>query len=373
MKSYTLKLVSAICLSLILSSLLFADETNYPHLSFKESFGTGKWGYLDGTLEEAQFNRPQGMIITESGAILVADTYNHCIRKIIRNSAVEEGQVTTFLGKCGVEGSGLEHLCEATENSNIILYKPTDILEKGNSIFVLDSGNNRLLEVSGNSTREINTTDFCESFTDNCEIDDNKCNLKLPTAMTLIDNGLIFIADTGNHRIISVDSDQVINLVAGTGKAGYDPEKRNAGESPLDTPTAIVPYYNSSNLAALFVVDSGNGLIRQLRPGESVDWLMSTIAGSDNFSTMLENTHTAQLFKLEKPYLMISKSNNGRNPLMISQPTKQRILGLTPTREIYIAYQGENLAIPYAMAINANTDELWLFDSSGMLKVFDIE
>jgi sugar lactone lactonase YvrE len=63
---------------------------------------TGDWvpgGYRDGTGSEARFNRPSGLAYLPDGALLVADTLNHCIRSI--RGAV----VTTFAGNARVAGA----------------------------------------------------------------------------------------------------------------------------------------------------------------------------------------------------------------------------------------------------------------------------
>ncbi len=57
---------------------------------------SGLWsagGYRDGSVAIAQFNHPSGIAIGSDGALYIADTLNHCIRKIFH------GQVTTFAGR----------------------------------------------------------------------------------------------------------------------------------------------------------------------------------------------------------------------------------------------------------------------------------
>lgn len=50
-------------------------------------------GYRNGKAPQALFNRPAGLAVSPQGHIFVADTHNHCIRKI-----TPQGQVTTWAG-----------------------------------------------------------------------------------------------------------------------------------------------------------------------------------------------------------------------------------------------------------------------------------
>lgn len=54
--------------------------------------GSGKAGFIDGSLEEARFNKPAGIAVGSEGAIYIADSGNHAIRMI------KNGTVTTLAG-----------------------------------------------------------------------------------------------------------------------------------------------------------------------------------------------------------------------------------------------------------------------------------
>jgi sugar lactone lactonase YvrE len=55
--------------------------------------GAGEEGHQDGEGTVAQFNCPTGPAVDGDGNVLVADTYNHCVRKI-----TTQGQVFTLAG-----------------------------------------------------------------------------------------------------------------------------------------------------------------------------------------------------------------------------------------------------------------------------------
>jgi len=65
-------------------------------------------GYVDGPALSARFNRPSGVAVGPDGALYVADSFNHCIRKIAG------GVVTTFAGNPKNPGGSDGPLREAT-------------------------------------------------------------------------------------------------------------------------------------------------------------------------------------------------------------------------------------------------------------------
>ena len=54
--------------------------------------GNGVQGFADGAGADARFNYPYGIVVDGEGTIVVADTDNHRLRKIV------DGQVTTLTG-----------------------------------------------------------------------------------------------------------------------------------------------------------------------------------------------------------------------------------------------------------------------------------
>ena len=60
--------------------------------------GNGKKALNDGSLTECSFSCPQGMAYHPSGVLYVADTENHCIRKVrfYDMNYIEDLNVTFF-------------------------------------------------------------------------------------------------------------------------------------------------------------------------------------------------------------------------------------------------------------------------------------
>jgi sugar lactone lactonase YvrE len=74
------------CFNLRDSSVVVADTRNHRIRIIKDDNVTtllGDYGYADGTSTEARFNEPCGLAVDRDGNIIVADSQNHRIRKIV--------------------------------------------------------------------------------------------------------------------------------------------------------------------------------------------------------------------------------------------------------------------------------------------------
>ena len=82
----------------------------------------------------------------------------------------------------------------------------------------------------------------------------------------------LYVADTGNHRVIKSSSTGTITVVAGTGTAGLSGDGSPSTAAQLNAPQGVA-LDESGNV---YVVDSGNSRIRMV-DGQGI---ISTIAGS---------------------------------------------------------------------------------------------
>jgi hypothetical protein len=82
--------------------LLVADTYNHrlrrvsPHGTVTTVAGSGEPGHVDGVGAAARFHRPRGIAVDAQGVIYVSDHVNHCLRQVFPAT----GRVTTLCGSC---------------------------------------------------------------------------------------------------------------------------------------------------------------------------------------------------------------------------------------------------------------------------------
>ena len=98
--------------------------------------GTGARGYTDGPTTEATFNGPNSVAVLLSGDVVVADEFNHCVRKVHLGSAI----VSTLAGT-GQKGDADGAEASFKGPSGVGVMTSGDVL-------VADTGNNRLRAIT---------------------------------------------------------------------------------------------------------------------------------------------------------------------------------------------------------------------------------
>jgi len=99
-----------------------------PNGTIRTVAGTGKKGYRDGAALEAEFGSPKHICLDDAGNVYIADDLNGAIRKYNPKTA----RVETILG----QGKG---------DSRIRLLHPHGVCVHEGWLYVIDSGNNRIL------------------------------------------------------------------------------------------------------------------------------------------------------------------------------------------------------------------------------------
>lgn len=237
--------------------LLFVDRSNHQikriHLK-KVSIvaGCGEPGYSGDKADavEAKLCKPSGVCVDKQGNIYIADTGNHCIRKI------KDGIIYTIAGngKAGYSGDG----CKAIFAK---LSRPGGIVtDNMGNLYTNDYGNNviRKIDVNGFISTVAGNSEYGYSGDGGMAIN---ASMDRIYGLCVNDTGtMLYIADYGNHCVRQVDTQKgIITTLCGTGKAGYTGDGGPGTDACLNGPFWLALWKSK-----LFIADSHNHCIREV-------------------------------------------------------------------------------------------------------------
>jgi DNA-binding beta-propeller fold protein YncE len=241
---------------------LFIADTNHhrivvAHIESGEVLqviGSGRSGFKDGNLQQAEFQNPQGMAYSSDNDVLyVADTENHAIRVV----ALEEGTVSTLAGT-GNQASSYPP--ESGNASYIALNSPWDLELQGTNLYIAMAGSHqiwvldleeRYLEPFAGSGREgtLNT-------------DRLSATLAQPSGLALGQDDRLYFADSESSAIRWVgltETEAIVDLLAGSDVNLFDFGDRDevGVEARFQHPLGVVTHRDW-----LYVADTYNSKIK---------------------------------------------------------------------------------------------------------------
>jgi len=230
--------------------------------------GTGEPGYSGdgGPAIKAQLHAPHDLTFDAEGNLLVADTYNHRIRRIDR-----QGVITTVAGNGQAKYAG-----DSGPAREASLNNPQSIaLDRDGNMLIADTYNHVVRRVDRH--RMIMTLAGTEPGFAGDGGPASKAQLSLPMAVAVAPDGGVYISDAGNSRVRRVASDGKIQTVVGYGAsegvygAGFAGDGGPAEKAKIFSATDL----KFDAAGSLYLSDSGNNRIRVVRGG-----IITTIAGS---------------------------------------------------------------------------------------------
>jgi sugar lactone lactonase YvrE len=172
-------------------------------------------------------DRPIGLAFDSAGNLYIADADDNVIREVSLT-----GVISTAAGD-GEQGFGGDGGAPASA----LLDTPTGVAVDANgNLYIADSHNNRIREVSGGVITTIAGTGTAGFSGDGGAA--TSAMLAGPTAVAVDSNGKVYIADTGNHRIREITG-TTIATVAGDGEQTYSGDNGPATAAGLDSPTGV--------------------------------------------------------------------------------------------------------------------------------------
>lgn len=154
------------------------------------------------------------------------------------------------------------------------LTEPTGLANdaQGN-LYIADTGDNVVREVNlstGIITRIAGTGVAGDKGTGGPAA---SAELDGPRGVTVGASGDVFIADTGNNRIVEVLPNGDLVPFAGTGKAGFAGDDRKATSAELNQPTDVALDVDGN----AYIADSSNNVIRRV---DATTGVITTVAGN---------------------------------------------------------------------------------------------
>jgi streptogramin lyase len=204
--------------------------------------GTG--GFLDGAAGGALFNSPLGIAVAPNGAVFVADSGNHCIRKIFG------GMVSTFAGLPQVWGTMNGQGTNAQFNGPVGL-----AFDSRTNLFVSDANNDTIRKIAPDGT--VSTFAGVAGLDGAADGDVGSARFRSPAELTFDRKGNLFVADSLNQTVREIATNGIVSTV--TGLAGiYGDDDGVNGAGRFFNPYGLVIGADGS----LHVADTYNELVR---------------------------------------------------------------------------------------------------------------
>ncbi len=219
--------------------------------------GSGAPGYRDAIGREAAFRFPVVGPVDPSDQILVADAFNHVIRRV-----TYDGRVSTLAGT-----SARGHLDGPFATARFDTPRGLALDPHGN-LFVADSENAVV--------RRLGTNQLVSTFAGNAGtpgFQDGPAHVARFNGLSFLAldrDGHLFVSDTGNHAIRRIDPDGTVSTWSGNGQAGY--QDGPPPQARFTRPAGLVV----DPSGAVFVVEGPDGnRLRRIGP----DGQVTTLAG----------------------------------------------------------------------------------------------
>ena len=255
-----------------------------------------------GAATNAQLDTPEGVAIAPDGDLLVADSQNHRIRRIDKQTSV----ITTVAGtgEAGSAGDDGPALHAALNSPGGVAVAPNG------DVYIADTLNYRVRMID-HATGFIHTIAGDGSAGDDVgPVGDGgpatNAQLNMPSDVAIGPTGDIYIADMHHQRVRKIDAtNRVVSTVAGNGHWGNSGDGGPATEATLAGPAGIAVVADAARKITLFIADYYNGRVRAVGP----DGIIRDVSGGPG---QVFGAPTRVAFSPKGGWLYVADSSNDR-------------------------------------------------------------
>ena len=220
-----------------------------------------------GAAAAAQLKLPESVAADAAGNIYIADSRNHRIRKV----DAATGVISTIAGTGAAGFSGDGGPAAAAR-----LQFPRGVAVDGaGNVYIGDMGNHRVRKVDA-ATGNISTiagAGVLGVIRGRRASAATAAQLHAPIGVAADAAGNLYIADSNNHRILKVDADGAVAVIAGTGTQGFSGDGGPAAAAQLSRPYGVA----ADAAGNLYIADRSSHIIRKV---DATAGSIATIAGA---------------------------------------------------------------------------------------------
>ncbi len=269
-------------LDIVDNAVLVADSNNHrirkvdlQTLTITTVAGNGSSGLSgdNGPAIKSSLNNPQGIAIDRIGNVLVADTYNHVIRRI-----GIDGMITTVAGaEAGLSGDG-----GLATSAQLSLPMAVAFDSDGRGFYVSDFGNSRIRRVSPDGKIETvcgvgkGSDDAGAGFSGDGDLA-TKAKIFSALDLAVVSPNFFYISDSGNHRIRCVVHGVIVSVAGSASPSGSSQPAANPARSESVQPLSVPAKIAIAPDGGLYFCDRGNRTVRLLKKDGNIESLTSQV------------------------------------------------------------------------------------------------
>ena len=276
-------------------------------------------GYVNGPAAQARFQYPLGLALDRNEDLIIADSENHCVRKVVLSA----GFVTTVAGVGAGVAARANLQGEAghadREGPNARFHHPEAVAVDGrNSILVADKGNHCVRKISAVYPRRYRTTTVvgCPHKEKRGNVDGigPRARVSAPSSLTVDERGRLVVTEFGSGDSVRVVEASLLPPagLADSHTLSLTERKRHSLERLLLVEAEKIDrwVYEASPFQIFVKGLTGKTSTFMVSPDDTVDTLKSQISGKESCpieaqrliyaGNQLQDGHTLAHYDIQK-------------------------------------------------------------------------